>query len=380
MTALGGRVRDVCRGIYREVRAENVTFMAGSIAYHAFVSLIPFLLVVASAFRLAGEPALGQAVVSTVGGYVSPTNAEVLTKAVTAATDDTSITVVGSVTLLWGMLKIFRGLDTAFSDIYHVEESGGVVGHVVDGIIVLVAVVLAVVVAAAAGTSFAVDSATPYDPVVDYLALFGGVSLALFPMYYVFPDAPVTVREVLPGTVFAAVGLTAVETTFKYYVDIAASQTYGVIGTVLLLVTWLYVTGVIILLGATINAVLAGRTETADEISWTSDPPPQDWERLVADLDELDELRGTATRIVVETERGTVQLPPPTETTVHTRHVARPGPLGGEERDASVNLRWEYGDPDDDPEDGTPGEGDETSDRQAVRDPTENSRKPSRDD
>ena len=32
------------RAVVYEVRAENLTFMAGSIAYHAFVSLLPLLL------------------------------------------------------------------------------------------------------------------------------------------------------------------------------------------------------------------------------------------------------------------------------------------------------------------------------------------------
>jgi len=73
--------------------------------------------------------------------------------------------------------------------------------------------------------------------------------VACFPIYYLFPDTTLTVREALPGAVFAAVGWTLLTT---------GSQLYGVIGGVLLLVTWVYFAGQLLLVGASLNAVLSG--------------------------------------------------------------------------------------------------------------------------
>ncbi|WP_435335228.1 YihY/virulence factor BrkB family protein [Haloarchaeobius sp. TZWWS8] len=341
MFGSGGRLASVCRGVYREIRAERVSFKAGSIAYHAFISLVPFLLVVVSVFHHIGQPTFGHTVVTTVASYISPTQAHLLSLAVTNATDDTGITLLGSVTLLWGLFQVFSVLDTVFSDVYHDEAQSGLVGHVVDGLTVLLAVGLAVVVAAAAGAVIPAGSATRYDPLVDYLAVAGGVSLALFPMYYVFPDTDLTVREVLPGTVFAAVGWVVAEAVFTYYTTVAASRAYGIVGSVLLLLIWLYVSGLFLLVGAILNAVLAGRAETAKTIVWQdSTVPTTNWDRLVDELETLDGAIQAETRLVVETESETVTLPPPGDARIRTRHVSRPGPLGGEKHDAVVQLRW----------------------------------------
>jgi membrane protein len=80
-------------------------------------------------------------------------------------------------------------------------------------------------------------------------------------MYYVFPDVDLRVVEVLPGTVLAAVGLTALESLFRVYVALSSTgETYGVIGSVVVLVTWLYFNGLVLLLGVVVNAVLTNRT------------------------------------------------------------------------------------------------------------------------
>ena len=53
---------------------------------------------------------------------------------------------------------------------------------------------------------------------------------------------------------------TLLETGFRSYAVIASQfDVYGVLGVVLLLVTWYYVGSMALLVGAALNAVLAGR-------------------------------------------------------------------------------------------------------------------------
>jgi membrane protein len=88
--------------------------------------------------------------------------------------------------------------------------------------------------------------------------------LAFFPIYYVFPDTHVTVREVLPGVVVAAVGWTVLQVGFQLYVTYAGqSEVYGTLGAVLLILTWLYLAGLLLLVGVAVNVVLSGRTAAA---------------------------------------------------------------------------------------------------------------------
>lgn len=74
-----------------------------------------------------------------------------------------------------------------------------------------------------------------------------------------------TLRKALPGAAVAAVGWTLLQALFQVYVSMTSgAQLYGVLGGVILLITWLYFGSVVVLLGAATNVVLSGRYRRAD--------------------------------------------------------------------------------------------------------------------
>ena len=92
--------------------------------------------------------------------------------------------------------------------------------------------------------------------------VLAGLAAIFFPMYYLFPNADVTIREVLPGAVVAAISWASPKSLFEFYVATASQyQAYGVVDGVILLVTWLYFGGFVLLFGVVINVVAAGRVE-----------------------------------------------------------------------------------------------------------------------
>jgi hypothetical protein len=95
--------------------------------------------------------------------------------------------------------------------------------------------------------------------------LLGGLTVTFLPLYYLLPGVTVSVGEALPGALLAAVGWTLLQSGFRLYAGVvSATQVYGVLGAVLLIVTFLYFGGVILLLGVVFNAVLAGRLSRDD--------------------------------------------------------------------------------------------------------------------
>jgi len=64
-------------------------------------------------------------------------------------------------------------------------------------------------------------------------------------------------REVLPGAVFASIGLVVLTLAFGFYVANFGSYnaTYGSLGAVIVLLTWLWLSAYVLLLGAEIAAV-----------------------------------------------------------------------------------------------------------------------------
>jgi membrane protein len=65
-------------------------------------------------------------------------------------------------------------------------------------------------------------------------------------------------REVVPGAVIASLGWVIVSIAFSYYIDNFGnySKVYGSLGGIIALLMWLYVSSIIILMGAEINASL----------------------------------------------------------------------------------------------------------------------------
>ncbi len=87
---------------------------------------------------------------------------------------------------------------------------------------------------------------------------------ALVMLYAMAQDKKQPVRTYFPGAAFATAGWLAVSIGFSFYVENFAnySMIYGTLGAVIMLLLWLYLTAVILILGAEYNAVAVhGREE-----------------------------------------------------------------------------------------------------------------------
>ncbi|MFD1587661.1 YihY/virulence factor BrkB family protein [Halorientalis brevis] len=244
--------------IAADFSAKNVTFMAAGLAYNAFVSLAPLLLLVLFVTSVLGGDLEGRLVALAQSGLPTPI-ANVVTQVFQGESGVAGASAVGIVVLLWGTLKIFRGLDTAFSEIYETEGKNTFVDQLVDGLIVLVALLVAIVATIGATAVFAVLAGT--IPFVQYLTpvvLIAGLVVAFLPIYYRFPDTDLDWEHVLPGAIFAAVGWAALQAVFQVYLTFSSGGSGDFFGGVIVVITWLYFSGLVLLLGAVINAVIGG--------------------------------------------------------------------------------------------------------------------------
>ena len=244
----------------------QATFLAAAIAYYAFVSLVPaLLLLVVVATAVFGETVAAELVAST-GEFLTPAGEEAVVAAVSSAGGRTGAGLLGLGVLLWSTLKVFRGLDTAFVSLYGGDETPGFLKQVADAASVVVAVGVGIGVMVAVGAFVAAADAVPLVEAASVLALPVFLAVVFLPVYYILPQPRIGVREALPGAAFAAVCWTLLQAGFQVYAAGAAQyQLYGVIGGVLLLVTWLYLAAVVVVLGGAVNVVLAGRGGDGDD-------------------------------------------------------------------------------------------------------------------
>jgi membrane protein len=93
---------------------------------------------------------------------------------------------------------------------------------------------------------------------VGYIIALITTILVFISLYYNTPNRRLKFREVIPGAVVASLGWVIVSIAFSYYVDNLGnySKVYGSLGGIIALLMWLYVSSIIILMGAEINASL----------------------------------------------------------------------------------------------------------------------------
>ena len=249
------------RALIDLVQTRQLPFLAAAIAYYAFLSVVPLLIVGVTIATVVAGQTLAAELLDSLDAFLTPEAANLIEQTLVDGPGRGGVTVVGLLVLLWGSLRVFRGLDIAFSQIYGVREPKPLPQQLRDALLVLGGIALAIGATVALSTILSLVH-LPFAGILSTVGVLVVLSAIFYPMYYVFPGRDVNVREVIPGAVFASIGWTALGAGFGIYAANAGSfQLYGVLGGVLLLLVWFYFGGLIVLLGAAINVVLGNTVE-----------------------------------------------------------------------------------------------------------------------
>lgn len=256
-------VLSIGRTVVAVARQEQITLMAASLAYYLFTALVPLLLFSVIALSLLGNGLLTQ-VSGTASGTVLPNGVSVPKTLLANTQGRFRAAVLGAVILAWSALRTFGALDGAFAAVYDEREAISPVDKAIDAAVVFVTVALAAVALAVIGGALALAVKDRLLlRVLSPLFLLVTLVVVFAPLYYLLPEVDgVTLGEILPGTLLAALVWTISAVVVRLYATTSSSvQFYGVAGGVLLVLTWLYVGGLALLVGAALNATLAGRID-----------------------------------------------------------------------------------------------------------------------
>lgn len=265
---------DFLRDLKEEIDRDRVLAVAAGVTFYAILAIVPAITALISVFGLVVSPAEVPGILAPVTSLM-PEEAGTLiigqAERISGTANDTlSLTALFALLIaLWSANGGTKALIEALGIAYDVKETRGFVrlnlvslGFTLAGIGLVI--VLGVLVAA---LPFLVDQLGPVGEAL-ILALRWPVILALLlavlaAIYYWAPDWPVPEWAwITPGAVVAAVGLIAASAGLGWYVSNFGSydETYGTLAAVVVLMLWIWLSTVMVLLGAEINAELDRRT------------------------------------------------------------------------------------------------------------------------
>lgn len=254
------------QAILVESRTQQLPFLAGSLAFHTFLSLLPVVLlgwIIAA--TVAGQVVTEQ-LIEWTRQYLSPSGQAVIVQAVISARNQASGSILGLVVLVWSVVRIVWEIDIVFGRLYGKPHGKTLGRQLRDGLVAIFAIGIAITAMLVAGIVATLVASLPLIGVITPVLLLIGLTLVFLPLYYVFPPVPITIREIVPGAVVAAVGLALLQTLFQVYVALTSiADMYGVVGSVILVLLWLYAGAFILLLGIVVNVVLADRSDVSIE-------------------------------------------------------------------------------------------------------------------
>lgn len=259
-TAVRGVIGGV-RTVLSEARRQRLPLLAGSLAFYAFVSLIPLLvLLLVFVSRLAGD-LFAAHVIELTRLYLSPNGQTLLAGTISDASGQLGGSILSVLALAWAASQIFWNLEVVFEQLYGSTGEKSTGRKLRDGAIGVVVLLIAALSVTTAGTMFAAVRAD-WLVFLNPLFLLTGLSIVFLPLYYFFPPIRVSPAEVVPGAIVAAGGWAVVEIGVQIYVaTVPTLAAYGILGGVILLLLWLYFGALVTLVGVIVNVVLAGRLE-----------------------------------------------------------------------------------------------------------------------
>jgi membrane protein len=266
----GMRIRR--RDLVQKFYADRGPHLAAMIAYFALLSFVPLTFLSLALLGLTGRADESSFLVREIKKTLPGTPIDQIVSLLQAVQDNAAaLGIIGGLALLWTSLSLFSVLESALNIVYgranrSFLKGKGIafmlmVGSLVTLFVALLAGSLGVSALQEYAPGIVSNSATAYALSISVSLI--GVFLFLVSCYYVLTNEDdLTLREVLPGAILAAILLEAtfqVLPLYQRYADL--NPALRAFGAPAILLVWLYVMANVIVFGAELNWWRARRAQ-----------------------------------------------------------------------------------------------------------------------
>ena len=257
----------------KQANADAITDIAAALAYYAFLAMPAALLIGVGVFARTAGPDTIQSLIDRLEGVVPAEATQLIEESLTRVTENQSggliLIVLGLLLALWTTTGAMNALMRGLNRVYAREETRSFVRQRLTALAMLVCLLLAFAL------SFGLLVLGPVisewlGGVLDLEGVFGwiwwtaqwpillfGLLLVFAAVLYLGPNvAHPRWRFLTPGSVVAVAIWMLASGLFAVYVSLFASynKAWGSLAAVIIMLTWLWISGLALLFGAEVNA------------------------------------------------------------------------------------------------------------------------------
>jgi membrane protein len=266
----------ILKRVYASLNSKNLSILAAGVAFYAMLSIFPALAALIAIYGLLADPATVQHQISEVQGLIPAEAQNLIASYLRSITGSSSSKLgigllVSTLIALWGARAGIVSLMEALNVTYEEQEKRGFLHYQAFAIgMTVAAIVFGIIALLLIAAIPAITELLPLGHlakilgiVIPWPVLIVLMSVSLAATYRYAPSREEAKwRWVSWGGVLATIVWLAASAGFSFYVAKFGSydKTFGSLGAVVVLLTWLYISAYVVLLGACLNAEMERQT------------------------------------------------------------------------------------------------------------------------
>ncbi|MED3983758.1 YihY/virulence factor BrkB family protein [Peribacillus simplex] len=256
--------------LIKEIKEDRVTGLAAEQAYYYLLALFPLLILLLSILPYLNIDI--QTALDTIKTFMPSETMEVIEKNIINILSERNggLLTFGFLGTIWSASNGMNAFIHSMNIAYDVEETRNFIKARFISIVLTLGLVVAFIVMLGLPVfgKVIIDLLQQVIPIPEETQILFSllrwviavviISLVLAFLYRFAPNKSFPIKHVIPGAVTATVLWLGISLGFSFYVSNFAnySSTYGSLGGVIILMLWLYLSGLIFVIGGEINAIL----------------------------------------------------------------------------------------------------------------------------
>ncbi|MDF9763559.1 membrane protein [Peribacillus simplex] len=256
--------------LIKEIKEDRVTGLAAEQAYYYLLALFPLLILLLSTLPYLNIDI--QTALDTIKTFMPTETLEVIEKNIINILSERNggLLTFGFLGTIWSASNGMNAFIHSMNIAYDVEETRNFLKARFISIMLTLGLVVAFIVMLGLPVfgKVIIDILQQVIPIPEEMQILFSllrwviavavISLVLTFLYRFAPNKSFPIKHVIPGAVTATVLWLGISLGFSFYVSNFAnySSTYGSLGGVIILMLWLYLSGLIFVIGGEINAIL----------------------------------------------------------------------------------------------------------------------------